>query len=184
MATSITSTNSASITDALFTKLDTKQKGYIDEADLKNAAEATGTDATKTAEVFKQLDSDSDGKVTKSELSAAVEKLGNQLNAQLDQSRVDNATDGAATSAGRPPPRGGGGAPPARSANSDSATANKYIAAADTNVDGTVSADEAAAYKKMLANAEEAKAQTQAQAYKNTSEMSEQTTSSSFAVSA
>jgi hypothetical protein len=184
MTTSITATNSASIADALFTKLDTKQKGYIDEADLKNAAEATGTDATKTAEVFKQLDSDSDGKVTKSELSAAVEKLGSQLNAQLDQSRVDNATDGATTSVASPRPRsGGGGAPPAKSADSDSTTANKYIAAADTNVDGTVSADEAAAYKKMLSNAE-AKAQTQAQAYKNTSEMSEQTTSSTFAVSA
>ncbi len=92
--TASTSTNTASVANAIFSELDTKQKGYIDEADLKNAADAAGTDSTQTAELFKQLDSDSDGKATKSELSAAVEKVGNQLNAQLDQSRVDKAAGG------------------------------------------------------------------------------------------
>ena len=109
-------------------------------------------DATKTGEVFKQLDRDSDGKVTKSELSAAVEKIGNELNAQFDQSRVDKAAGGATARAGRPPR--GGGAPPTKSADS---SASKYIAEVDSNIDGTVSAEEAAAFKKPLANAAEAK---------------------------
>lgn len=185
MTTSITGTGGGNVADALFAKLDMKQKGYIDAADLKNSAEATGTDASKSAEVFKQLDSDADGKVTKSELSAAMEKVGSQLDAQLDQSRVDKASGGAKPTAGGPPHRGGGGsgAPPAKSADSDSSSTTKYVAAADTNGDGTVSAEEEAAYKKMLANAE-AKAQSQVQEYKNTSEMSEQTDSSSISVSA
>ena len=68
--------------------------------------------------------------------------------------------------------------------DSESSSASKYIAAADTNTDGTVSAEEAAAYKKLLASAAEAKAQTQAQEYQKTREMSEQKDSSSFAVSA
>ena len=182
MTTCVSSTNNASFNDALFTKLNTKQKGYIDEANLKSAAEASEADAAKMAEVFKQFDSGSDGKVTKSELSAAVEKVVNELSPQMDQSRVGKASSGATGCAGGPPQ--GGGAPPAQSADSESASASKYIAAADTNTDGTVSAEEAAAYKKLLASAAEAKAQTQAQEYQKTSEMSEQTDSSTFAVSA
>lgn len=105
--------------------------------------------------------------------------------AHLDQSRMDKASAGAKPAAGGPPPRGGGGggAPPAKSADSDSNSTTKYVAAADANGDGTVTTDEEAAYKKMLANAE-AKAQSQVQEYKNTSEMSEQTDSSSISVSA
>lgn len=183
MTMSIARTGTANVADALFTKLDTKQKGYINEADLKNAAAATGTDASKSAEVFKQLDSDADGKVTKSELSVAVEKVGNQLDAQLDQSRMDKASASAKPAAAGLPSGAGGGAPPAKSADSDSTSTTKYVAAADTNGDGTVSADEEAAYKKILANAE-AKAQSRVQEYKNTSEMSEQSDSSSISVSA
>lgn len=59
MTATITATNTISVTCALFTKLDAQQKDYIDEADLKNAAESSGTDTTKTAELFKQLVSDS-----------------------------------------------------------------------------------------------------------------------------
>lgn len=168
MSATITATNSASVTDALFKKLDTKQKGYIDEADLKAAAGDESAAASRSAEVFKQLDSDGNGKVTKSELSAAVEKVGSQLDAQVDQSRVKNATGGANAGDGAGGHGGGGGAPPARSGGSDSATATKYVAAADTNGDGTVSADEEAAYKKLLASAE-TKAQAQVQEYKNIS---------------
>ena len=80
----ITATNTASVTETLFKKLDTKQNGYIDAADLKAAVGADSAVARKSAEVFKQFDSDSDGKVAKSELSAAVEKVRTQLDAQMD----------------------------------------------------------------------------------------------------
>lgn len=112
-----------------------------------------------------------------------MEKVGNQLDAQFDQSRVDKANACTKPAAGGRLPGGGGGAPPAKSADSNSTATTKYVAAADTNGDGKVSADEEAAYKKLQANAE-AKAQSQVQEYKTTSEMSEQADSSSFSVSA
>ncbi len=182
MSTTITATNTASVTDTLFKKLDTKQKGYIDEADLKAAAGDDSAGASNSAEVFKKLDSDGNGKVTKSELSAAVEKVGSQLDAQMDQSRVANATGGAKAGEGAGRHGGGGGAPPAKS-GSDTGTATKYVAAADTNGDGTVSADEEAAYKKLLASAE-TKAQAQVQEYKNISGDSSAGKSGSVDVSA
>jgi hypothetical protein len=177
MSSTITATNTSSVTDALFAKLDTKQKGYVDAADLKSAAGTDSAAASKSAEVFKQLDSNSDGKVTKSELSAAVEKVGSQLDAQMDQSRVKKAAAGAEAHGGA------GGAPPAKSGGSDSATTTKYVAAADTNGDGTVSSDEEAAYKKVLASAE-TKAQSQVQAYQDNSGTPAPATSGSVDVSA
>lgn len=182
MAATISNISKAPDANALFSKLDTKQKGYIDEADLKNAAGTDSAAAAKSAELFKQIDIDGNGKVTKSELSAAVEKVGDQLNAQLDASRTKTAFADA-TSGGAAPAHGGGGAPPAKSGRSDSATTTKYVAAADTNTDGTVSSEEEAAYKKLQANLE-AKAQAQVQEYETNSGTSEPSTSGSVDVTA
>ena len=143
MSAAISGTSSASISESIFAKLDTRKKGYIDEADLKSAAGTESAAASKSAEMIKQVDSDGDGKVTKSELTAAIDKVSEQLNTQLDQSRTTNA--------------------------------------ADTNSDGTVSADEAAAYKKAQASAD-AKAQMQVQEYKNNSGTSEASNSGSVDV--
>ena len=161
--TTISPSTSSTVTDTLFSKLDTKQKGYIDAADLQQTGGAQVSEADNAA-LMAELDGDSDGKVTKSELSVAVDKLGEQLSAQLDQSRVSAAsgadasteTDSKAGGAGRA--GGGGGAPPASSADDDEA---KYIAAADLDSNGTVTQAEAASYKKM-----QAKAQEQADEYK------------------
>jgi Ca2+-binding EF-hand superfamily protein len=164
MSTAISATSTASISEGIFAKLDTQKKGYLDAADLKNAAGSAKADDASAAEAFKQIDTDGDGKVTKSELSAAIDKVGDELNAQLDQSRLKSASVG-----GKPPAGsgGGGGAPRVESGSSESETAaSKYVAAADTNSDGTVSADEAAAYKKSQARTE-AKAQAQVQEYMN-----------------
>lgn len=180
MSSAISATSSASISDNIFAKLDTKKKGYIDAADLTAAAGTDSAAASKAAEMIKQTDSDGDGKITKSELSVAIDKMSEQLNAQMDQSRTANATGGAKPADGGEPhggephggggePHGGGGAPPAKGASSSTASESKYIAAADTNTDGTVSADEAAAYKKAQAASAEAKALAQVQEYKDNS---------------
>jgi hypothetical protein len=182
MSSTISATSTATTADALFAKLDTKKKGYIDAADLKSAAGATTADDAKAAEAFKQIDTDSDGKITKSELSAAIDKVSDQLNAQLDASRTSSAAAGAKPAGGGG--ERGGGAPPVASASSDTATTAKYVAAADTNTDGTVSAEEAAAYKKLQAASADAKAQAQVQEYKNNSGTSEAVTSGSIDVSA
>lgn len=183
MAATICYINKSPDANALFTKLDTKQKGYIDEADLKKAAGNDSAAASKSAEMFKQIDTDGNGKVTKSELSAAGEKIGDQLNAQLDASRTNASATEAKPGRTGHAHGGGGGAPPTKSGGSDSATATKYVAAADTNTDGTVSADEAAAYKQLQANAE-AKAQAQVQAYKSNSGAAESAASASVDVTA
>jgi Ca2+-binding EF-hand superfamily protein len=167
MVASISSSTVTDWSNALFSKLDTKQQGYIDKADLQAAfaktanitssSNATGaatnasgtSDADVASKLFDQLDSDKNGQVSKSELSSAIEKLADELNAQLDQSRVEKS--GGARHAG-PPPGGGGHGGAAPTGDADSATTTQqYNAAADTDSNGTVSAEEAAAYAKLIA---------------------------------
>ncbi len=161
MASNISAVGAKDVASALFTKLDTQKKGYIDGADLKAAA-GEGADDSQIAAVLAQLDENGDGRVVKSELSVAIEKVGNELSAQLDESRVNGASAGARPAG--PPPGGGGGAPKSGEGESDTESDIKYIAAADADGDGTVSEAEDAAYKKALAAAE-AKAQSQANEY-------------------
>jgi hypothetical protein len=185
MATTIGATGSRDLSNALFNKLDTKQKGYIDQADLKSALGADKADDSKVAEVFGKLDSDKNGQVSKSELSAAIEKVGNELKAQQDQSRVNAASGRNGPPAGARPAGDGkeGGAAPAAKAESSTTDTTKYVAAADTDGDGTVSDAEQAAYDKLLA-AQEEKAQQQANAYKNIASADSGNSASSFNVAA
>jgi hypothetical protein len=157
MASSINATGARDPGAALFNKLDTKQKGYIDAADLKTAL-GPNADQGKADALLKQLDGNGDGRVTKSELSVAIKKVGDELSAQQDQARVKQGGAGAhAGGAGRPPP--------AKADGAASASDIKYVAAADSDGNGTVSEAEQAAYEKLLAAAEE-KARAQAGEYK------------------
>lgn len=81
---------------SLFSRLDTKNQGYIEKSDLQNAFSAissTGSTSgnagnTGVDEVFAALDSDSDGKLTASELSASLSKLASELDSQFNQMRM------------------------------------------------------------------------------------------------
>ena len=182
MVAPISSSTISNWSDALFSKLDSKKQGYIDKAELQSAfsqtagstatatttntavtaagtsnSTATSTDTSAADKLFATLDSDSDGKISKSELSAAINKVASDLNAQYDQSRVDKA--GGKGHQGPPPgggghPPGGGGGPPAGggTGGASGSSSNTYIAAADTNGDGKVSAEEEAAYEKLIAS--------------------------------
>jgi hypothetical protein len=149
--------------DSIYSKLDTKNQGYIEKTDLQDAlSKVSGAGASGQSvnvdDTFSALDGDSDGKVTKSELTEAMTKLGDQLNAQFDASRVGR---------GGPPPDGphgggraggdgdgdGGGTD---AASGTSSTSADYIAAADTDGDGTVSDAEQAAYEKKAASTQQA----------------------------
>jgi Ca2+-binding EF-hand superfamily protein len=152
MVSSIGSQSASSWASSLFSKIDTRNQGYIEKSDLQAAfakIDKTGNAGAESPDVdavFKQLDGDSDGKVTKDEMSSALEKLAGELNAQFDQSRVRG---GMKSGGGMPPPLPGG-AGPAQGSGGSSETAGtdaSYIAAADTNGDGTVSAEELAAYQ-------------------------------------
>ena len=144
--------------DSVFSKLDTKNQGYIEKTDLQDALSKVGGNGNRGGAVdvddtFSALDGDSDGKLTKSELTDAMTKLSDQLNAQFDAGRVGR---------GGPPPSGKGGAggedSSTGSTGSTGSTSTDYIAAADTDGDGTVSDAEQAAYDKKVASGEADKA--------------------------
>jgi Ca2+-binding EF-hand superfamily protein len=155
MVASISSSTVSQWSDALFSKLDTKNQGFVDKAQIQAAFKASGSGATTTADseaaeqLFNALDVDGDSKVTKSELSSAIDKLASALNAQLDQTRVAQGSQGARPAG---PPTGGGAGGPPPSGNADDT--ESYVAAADLDGDGSVSAEEAAAYAKQLAAGE------------------------------
>ena len=137
--------------DSVFSKLDTKNQGYIEKTDLQSALSATddggGMPSGDIDDAFSALDGDGDDKVTKSELTDAMTKLSDQLNAQFDASRIHGSGSGGGIRPDGPPPGpppgGAGGAGSADSASSASSTTEP----ADTDGDGTVSAREQAAYE-------------------------------------
>jgi len=111
-------------------------------------------------------DQDNTPAPTQSAESAASARLGDQLNAQADASRVQRAVDEASTdsatatdseaaTAAAAAAAPAGGAP---AAAASSATTNDYVAEADTNSDKTVSDDEQAAYDNKLRQRAEAAA--------------------------
>ena len=126
-------------TDSVFSKLDTKNQGYIEKSDLQSALSATDNDGGMQSgdidDAFGALDGDGDGKVTRSELTDAMTKLSDQLNAQFDASRVN----GGGMRPDGPPP----GPPPGGAGSTESTESTEP---ADTNGDGTVSAQEQVAY--------------------------------------
>src|SRR6185369_6939845 len=158
---------SSQMASLLFSRLDTKNQGYIEKSDLASAFSniaSQKSDSTSADDVFAALDGDSDGKVTESELSTVLAKLQDQLDSQFNQSRLQGmgGHGGAQGMAGMPPPP-----PPGDDAGftkdeltqqlessdgSDSAR-NSLISkvvqnfdAADSNGDGKVSFQEAMAY--------------------------------------
>lgn len=163
MVTSISS-NSNSVSnwaDSIFSKLDTKNQGYIDKTDLQDALSKVSGDgkgggrSVNVNDTFSALDGDQDGKITKSELTDAMTKLSDQLNAQFDAARVGRGGGGGGQAPAGPPPGGQGGSTGATDASSSSSSSSSdYIAAADTDGNGTVSEAEKAAYEKKLANAQ------------------------------
>ena len=146
----------------LFSKLDTKQQGYIEKSDLSSAFSQISSNAqssTSVDDVFSVLDSNSDGKVTKDEFSSVLA----QLQEQMDSQRMQKA-------GGHGGPQGAGGPPPPppkddagftkeeltsqlESADSSDTQRNSLISkivsnfeAADADGDGKVSFKEAQAY--------------------------------------
>ena len=159
------SSNSSSVSnwaDAIFSKLDTKNQGYIEKTDLQDALskvggkDKAGGQSVNVDDTFSALDGDNDGKITKSELTDAMTRLSDQLNAQFDASRVGRGGGGAGQAPAGPPPGGQGGGTSGTSAtdSSSSSSSSDYIAAADTDGNGSVSEAEKAAYEKKLANAQ------------------------------
>lgn len=126
------------MTDNLFARLDATNKGYLNKSDLQSAAQTSSTGSIN--ETFKKLDANSDGQLTKSEVSDGIKKFADALGSQLNQMRM---SEGAAKGAPGMPP------PPATDTNTSTNTSSDP---ADSNRDGTVSAQEAVAYANTSAN--------------------------------
>ncbi len=106
----------------LFSKLDTKNQGYIEKSDLQSALSSIGgssADSSTVDDVFSQLDSDSNGQVTKDEFSSAMKKVSDTLDSQFHAMRMNGfggqagqsgqtGQDGMAAMGGMPPPPPGG----------------------------------------------------------------------------
>lgn len=144
----------------VFSKLDTKGQGFIEESDLQSAfsqltSASSGSAESDSAALFKALDGDSDGKVTESEFSSSMQKLADALESQAFGSRM------AGVMPPPPPPPEGDDAGFTQEelssqlqeiGSSDSQRSEliskvvENFEAADANGDGKVSASEAMAY--------------------------------------
>ena len=91
--------DTSSMVKNLFAKVDTKNQGYIDKAELQSAFDQIATDAASGGSsasntsssvdaIFKKLDGDSDGKITEQEMSSGMQKLADQFDSQFNQSRT------------------------------------------------------------------------------------------------
>lgn len=139
--------DASKMAEDLFSKLDTSGKGYIEKSDLASAlnkvsgSSASASDSSSSAdEMFSKLDNDGDGKVTQAEMSATLEKIAAELDGPFPRMRLQGDQGGMPP----PPPSGSQGAQ--ESSSTDSSSSNQSTDPADSNGDGTVSAQEAMAY--------------------------------------
>lgn len=110
--------NISSLASQLFSKLDSKSQGYIEQTDLQEAFDkmsSSSSSSSNVEEIFSSLDSDSDGKVTESEMSSSLTRLAEELDNQLNSTRMSQAMGGMGGPGGMggmppgPPPPGGPG---------------------------------------------------------------------------
>lgn len=104
MTSSISSSMASNWASKLFTQLDTKNQGYIEQSDLASAFSKISDSSTDVEEVFSQMDSDSDGKVTKDEITTALQQVADELDSQFNSMRMQGGGQGG--------PGGMGGMPP------------------------------------------------------------------------
>lgn len=95
--------DASKIASDLFAKVDSKNQGYIDKAELQatleQASDGQSGASSEVAQFLSKIDADNDGKITKQELTDGVKQLADQLDAQFDSARVSRAESG------MPPPQ-------------------------------------------------------------------------------
>ncbi|RQO37281.1 hypothetical protein DBR37_03585 [Herminiimonas sp. KBW02] len=90
--------DASKIASDLFARVDSKNQGYIDTAELQatleQAANGQSGASSEVAQFLSKIDADNDGKITKQELTDGVKQLADQLDAQFDSARVSRAGKG------------------------------------------------------------------------------------------
>lgn len=137
--------------DQLFSKLDTKGQGYLENNDLQAALDKVSkagtsnntSNSTSVDDMFSKMDSDGNGKVTKEEMSVTFEKMALQMDGPFPRMRLQQGQGEEQGKMPPPPPPGGGQGTQQASSTGNSSQGSDP---ADTNGDGKVSAQEALAY--------------------------------------
>lgn len=160
------STALSQMASTLFSKLDSKNQGYVEQSDMESAFSVLKTDSSSTSveDIFNTLDGDGDGKITEAEFSSSLQSLVDELESQFKSSQ-------SGTMSGMPPPppppaEGDAGytqeeltamAEEVAATDSNLSTLMSSIAAdfetADADGDGKVNQAEAMAYQSQAATA-------------------------------
>jgi Ca2+-binding EF-hand superfamily protein len=100
--------DASEVASQVFSKLDTKNQGYLEKSDFVSALQSLDQSGSSKAsssasadDLFSALDSDGDGKITKSELTDTLKQVEQQLDQQLQQMRVQGGMQAGGM---RPPP--------------------------------------------------------------------------------
>ncbi len=98
--------NSTQMFSNLFSRLDTKNQGYLEKSDFASAlSQISGNDSSAVDTLFSTLDGDSNGQVTESEFSSLLAQLQQSLDSQFGQMRMGGmGGQGPQGMSGMPPP--------------------------------------------------------------------------------
>lgn len=101
--------DASEVASQVFSKLDTKNQGYLEKSDFVSALQTldqsdsskAGSSSASADDLFSALDGDGDGKITKSELTDSLKQVEQQLDQQFQQMRMQGGMQAGGM---RPPP--------------------------------------------------------------------------------
>jgi len=126
------------VTNNFFSKVDPKDSGSFDKNTLSRVADKVSISQASVDAMFSLMDSNADGSVTKQEFTNLLQTIDPQSESQSTNNQAPGGMG--PMHGGGPPP------PPPPKPESDSDVSTTSIDPADTNGDGTVSAEEAMVY--------------------------------------
>ena len=132
-----TSKMASMMASKMMSDLDPNSTGKVTKDQFVSALESKGVSEADATKMYSSIDTKNTGSITKSDIETAI-KSGNL---KPPSGGPQGGPGGAGGPAGAGKPGGGGGA-----SASGSSTSSQTYAAADTNHDGVVSAQEAAVY--------------------------------------
>lgn len=107
----------AELANQVFSKLDSRNQGYLEQSDIASALESLGQSGASQSgasasadDVFNALDGNGDGKVSKAEFADSLKQVADQLDQQFQQMRLQaggmpgGGGHGGMQAGGMPPP--------------------------------------------------------------------------------
>lgn len=157
--------DASTMTNEVFSKLDTKNQGYLTKDDLQSAlGSSSDSSSSQVDALFKTMDSNEDGQISKDEMSSSLKKITDDLDSQMAYvgTQGTGGMNGMPPGQGMPPPPGDdagldksqlskmAGAASSSGNTQQASDLNSLVQSfdkADTDKDGKVSFKEAMAFK-------------------------------------